>query len=422
MKKYKYSYFLSIGLRGLTLLSKFAFVILMAHLISPIDVGVFGLVSAAIGYAIFAIGFEFYTYASREIISAEKCDIFGILKNQVSFYIFSYLLFSPVLIAIFFYKILPDNTEYWFIALLFFEHISQEINRILITIQKQLLASFILFIRQGLWCWVAILLMLLWPTFRTVETVFILWLLGTIIASFIGIFKIWDETSNDKKSQLDWVWIKKGLYLSTPMLVASLALRGIFTFDRFSIEYISGLEVLGAYTLFISMTSAIQSFLDTILVSFAFPKIAGLAARQEFELYFTEIKKFAIHLICLTSLLCIGCGLCGHLLLAWLNKPEYTNYYSIFYLLILATFIYCVGLIPHMALYTIRKDKPIIISQVASLLLFLVSLVFGLILDNIYVVPIGMILCFLFLTSWKIISFIKIYKELKSRNVHAYQH
>lgn len=413
MKEIKLSYFLSIALRGTTLFSKFIFIILLAHFISPKDVGLFGLISGAVGYAIFAIGFEFYTYTTREMIKADKKELSGIMKNQLYFYIFSYLFFSPLIIAIYYYNILPGNTAYWFIALLFFEHTSQEVNRILITLQKQSFASLILFIRQGLWCWVAVFLMMLSHTYRTIETVFILWLLGTITASIIGVANIWKITRSSKVAILDWAWIKKGFYISTPMLVASLALRGMFTFDRFGVEHVSGLEVLGAYTLFISMTSAIQSFLDTILISFAFPKIAELASNKKYPSYFMEVKKFALQVSCLTFILCIGCWICGYFLMIWLHKEEYIALYPIFSLLIIATFIYCISLIPHLALYTLRKDRHIVISQIVTLGMFSVFLSLAVYYHNLYIIPSGMIVCFLFLCIWKTIAFINVAKKIK---------
>lgn len=76
MKKSLFIYYLSIGIRGFTLISKFVFIILLAKLLQSSDLGVYGLISAAVGYAIFAIGFEFYTYSTREIINSKSDDLF----------------------------------------------------------------------------------------------------------------------------------------------------------------------------------------------------------------------------------------------------------------------------------------------------------------------------------------------------------
>ncbi|MBJ9144493.1 oligosaccharide flippase family protein [Citrobacter braakii] len=413
MKKSHFIYLSSIGIRGITLLSKFVFIILLAKLLQSSDLGIYGLISAAVGYAIFAIGFEFYTYSTREIINSKKDNLFFILKNQSFFYFLSYIFYIPIFFIIKYYSLLPEGSEYWFIAILFFEHIAQEINRILITLESQAFASLVLFIRQGLWCWIVIVIMLFFPSQRTLFVVFTLWLLGTFCASVTGVIYIFKNHKQYHKSQVSWHWIKKGIILSAPMLIAALALRGFFTFDRFTVEHISGLKILGAYTLFISMTAAIQSFLDTILISFSFPKLAKLCYRKEYVEFINGIKLFAIKLIVLSFLLCICCFFTGYILIKWIGKNEYFELLPLFQLLIIATFIYCLSLIPHLGLYALRKDKMIVWSQCLTFLLFLSFLYITLKVADINYIAYGMIISFTVLLFLKLAMFIKLLARIR---------
>ncbi|MBJ9569763.1 oligosaccharide flippase family protein [Citrobacter braakii] len=413
MKKSHFIYLSSIGIRGITLLSKFVFIILLAKLLQSSDLGIYGLISAAVGYAIFAIGFEFYTYSTREIINSKNDNLFFILKNQSFFYFLSYIFYIPIFFIIKYYSLLPEGSEYWFIAILFFEHIAQEINRILITLESQAFASLVLFIRQGLWCWIVIVIMLFFPSQRTLFVVFTLWLLGTFCASVTGVIYIFKNHKQYHKSQVSWHWIKKGIILSAPMLIAALALRGFFTFDRFTVEHISGLKILGAYTLFISMTAAIQSFLDTILISFSFPKLAKLCYRKEYVEFINGIKLFAIKLIVLSFLLCICCFFTGYILIKWIGKNEYFELLPLFQLLIIATFIYCLSLIPHLGLYALRKDKMIVWSQCLTFLLFLSFLYITLKVADINYIAYGMIISFTVLLFLKLAMFIKLLARIR---------
>ncbi|EAU7578276.1 polysaccharide biosynthesis protein, partial [Salmonella enterica] len=391
MKKSLFIYYLSIGIRGFTLISKFVFIILLAKLLQSSDLGVYGLISAAVGYAIFAIGFEFYTYSTREIINSKSDDLFFILKNQSFFYVLSYIFYIPIFIVIQHYSFLPHGSEYWFLAILFFEHIAQEINRILITLENQAFASLVLFIRQGLWCWLVIAIMLLFPTSRNLFIVFTLWLFGTFCASAMGFFYILKNNKRKFTSPFSWRWIMRGIILSAPMLIAALALRGFFTFDRFAVEHIAGLKILGVYTLFISMTAAIQSFLDTILISFSFPKLAKLCYRKDYIGFIAGMKSFAFKLIAVSLLLCICCFFTGYILIQWIGKIEYWELLPLFQLLIVATFIYCLSLIPHLGLYALRKDKMIVWSQCLTFLLFSSFLYIALKVANINYIAYGMI-------------------------------
>ena len=64
--------FLNLVLRGSTLASKFALIFVLAKFLEPAEVGLYGLFSATIFYCLMALGFDFYTYSTREIIVSDK--------------------------------------------------------------------------------------------------------------------------------------------------------------------------------------------------------------------------------------------------------------------------------------------------------------------------------------------------------------
>ncbi|EAY9082353.1 polysaccharide biosynthesis protein, partial [Salmonella enterica] len=392
MKNKKFIHCFSVILRAATLFSKFALVIMLAKLIPGGDVGLYGLLSAAIGYAIFIVGFEFYTYSTREMIAYPREQWGWMLKNQIVLTISVYIMFLPLLYFLYYLGILPVGTEFWFIALLIVEYVSQEINRVLITGRNYLLASIILFLRQGIWCWVVVAIMLMMPSLRNVYTVLIVWLVASGAACIIGGIYIFQFTHKYKGQGINWQWIKKGLKLSLPMLMAALAIRGIFTFDRFAIKDIGGLDVLGAYVFFASMASAVQSFLDTIVISFAFPELSKLAAEKKHEEFWITFKRFLLKTFLMSIFLCICCWLSGLIVLHWLNNQIYDRSYSLFIFLIFSTLIYCLSLIPHLGLYALREDTVIIKSQVVSLIVFIGAIIISIMLEELYMVMVGMIL------------------------------
>ncbi len=51
-------------LRGLTLASRFLLSLLLARMLSPAEMGEYGLLTAALAFALLAIGLEFYSYTS----------------------------------------------------------------------------------------------------------------------------------------------------------------------------------------------------------------------------------------------------------------------------------------------------------------------------------------------------------------------
>ncbi len=380
---------------------------MLAKLLSISDLGVYGLISAVIGYTIFIVGSEFYTYSTRELIAQPKSEWLGMIRDQFMYYLIVYGVSIPFIFIIFYLDVLPYQYIWWFCSILLFEHIAQEINRILISAQSQLLASFVLFIRQGLWCWIVVVTMWYFPDYRHLDTVLLMWLIGSLTACAIGGGCIYRYGKASIYKNINWVWVRKGVMLALPMLIASVAIRGIFTFDRFFIEKIAGLELLGAYVLFASMASAVQSFLDTIVITFSFPKLTSLAIAGKMDEFKKEMWVFSLKVVGVTLLLSLSCWLLSVVLLQWLSDEAYLKHLNLLDTLLFATIIYCFSLIPHMGLYTLRDDKHIIYSQVTALIIFVFFSWYLLLYDNVLFIPLSMIVSFIVLLFWKSYVFYK---------------
>lgn len=73
---------INIALRGMTLGSKFLLIFFLARFLEPAELGLYGLLVATIGYALYLLGLDFYTYSTREILKRERNEWGGLLKNQ----------------------------------------------------------------------------------------------------------------------------------------------------------------------------------------------------------------------------------------------------------------------------------------------------------------------------------------------------
>ena len=167
---------LNILLRGSTLTCRFLFIFFLAKYVEPSVVGVYGLFTAAIGYSLYIVGLDFYTYTTREILKCEKSLWGKYLKGQI--YLSTLLYISLFIISVPFIVngYLPISILYWFVPILFLEHVNQEIYRLLIALSKQTIASINLFIRQGVWALVAVGIMYFDESARHIELVFSLWM------------------------------------------------------------------------------------------------------------------------------------------------------------------------------------------------------------------------------------------------------
>lgn len=360
-------------LKAATLASKFLLVFTLAGLLDPTDLGLYGLITVTIAYAVFPLGFDFYTYTARELLKHERLEWGKLLKDQAVLHLILYTLVLPFLLLLFELDLLPWHLAGWFFMLLILEHINQELIRLLIAMSEQLTASIVLFIRSGGWAIAISVLMFVEPDTRSFESVLVSWSIGGILAFFLAVYRINCLQLSRWSEKINWGWILKGLKVAVPFVVATLALRAILTIDRFWFEELQGLETLGAYVLFIGISGALISFLDAGVFSFNYPILIAAHSRGDFLGFKTCLKQIFWLTILLTSSFTITTMLVVEPLLMLINKPIYMEHIWLFPWLLATTVLYVLSMIPHYALYAQEMDAPIIYSHLAALFVFVAT-------------------------------------------------
>jgi O-antigen/teichoic acid export membrane protein len=386
---------LNVLMRGVTLLCKFLLIFFLAKFLEPNDVGLYGLLAGTIGYALFAVGFEFYTYSTRELIGSDRQQWLALIRDQSVFFFFTYLFVLPFALMAFFSGLLPWSYAGWFFLLLILEHVAQELNRLLVVISEQLLASVILFLRSGAWCLLLALLMWWVPETRKLEWVLGAWCIGAGLGCLLGGARILSLNKAALRSKVDWQWIGKGLRLAIPLLIASLAIRGVFTFDRYWVESIVGLDVLGVYVLFIGIATSIVSFLDAGVVVFLYPKIVAAAKVGDDKAFCDGMKKLFSDIL-LVTLVLVGLALVvSRPILAWIDKDIYMENLYLLKWLFLAIVLYAASMVPHVGLYAHGQDRAILFSQLCGLAVFCLGVYWGASSYGVVMVPWALCLSFL---------------------------
>ncbi|NJJ58719.1 lipopolysaccharide biosynthesis protein [Pseudomonas sp. B14(2022)] len=395
----------NIAIRGLTLVSKFLLIFFLARFLEPAELGVYGLLVATVGYSLYLLGFDFYTYSTRELLKRKRQDWGGLLKAQGALTLILYAIFLPPLSLIFINDLLPMSVFGWFFVLLILEHINQELGRLLVAVSEQLCASLVLFLRSGLWAVLVAGLMFYRPDMRSLDVVFAAWTLGGLAALVLGVLRVRSMGLSGWRQQIDWVWIIKGLKVALALLIATLAIRGVFTLDRYWFQELAGLEVLGAYVLFMGISMALMSFLDAGIFAFIYPGLIS-AYQQKNEVGFRRgMLKLMLQTVCLSGAFTLIALLVIGPLLAWLDKPLYSEQQGLFIWILLATVLYAIGMIPHYGLYAQGRDRPIIYSHVVSLIVFILATwSFAQHWPHL-AVPLGLCVSFFCVLCWKSWSF-----------------
>ena len=406
--------FLNLTIRALTMMCKFLLVIFLAKILSPSQIGLFGLFSATLVFCQLIIGGEFYTYSQRELIFAGKKNYSFVLQHQAISLSLLYIILIPALSSIFIFDFLPMHLIKWFFLILVFESIAQELNRILIAMEYQLLASMILFFRHGSWVLFAIPFMFYYPAFQTLELVFISWLIGSILAVIFGILAIKIIISHWQLWRIDNVWIIKGLKVSLLFFVGAVCFRGLFTLDRFSVESLAGIDFLGVYVVYIGIAMSLVTVLDPLIFSFLYPKLIN-SIRNTDSLQFNKIMRYLfVATIIVSSAALLFIFVLSPYIFSWLDKSIYLENLNVFRLLLAASFAYAMSMIPHFGLYAMKKDSILMKIHFAGFMVFLAFLfILPLILSKYQVAAASLLISFL------TIGFLKLYFLIKYKNLNT---
>ena len=398
-----------------TLVMRFLFIFFFAKLVAPETLAQYGIFTVSIGYMLYLVGLDFHTFATREILQSDFDHRGKMIKGQLALAIAMFLLICPLALAFFKNQDWAGYMIIWFYPLLVLELLNQEISRLLVVLSEQLAASALTFIRQGSWPILAVLVMQYEEGARNLNTVMALWTATGIVAALLGLLKLGSLNISGWHLPIDWKWIKKGVSVSLAFLLATMALRGLQTFDRYAIESWGEVNSLAAYVLLIGVASTLSLFLDAGLFSFSYPQLITLNNNNERRTARKAVEILLLQTVALCTSFFAVSMLALPYLLDWIDNPVYKSEAHIYPWLLAAIALNGISMVPHYALYAMRKDKPIIYSQVMGFLVFLCYTFFSSGSFSVYTVIYGLIFGYSVIGVWKSV----IYLVVIRRDIHA---
>jgi len=391
----------NISIRAATLGCRFLFIFFLAKLLTPSEVGLYGLVTATVAYSLYFVGLDFYTYTTRELASLPRSAWGGLLKSQILLSVTLYAVVLPGLLLVFVTGLLPWELAKWFFLLIVLEHICQELTRLFVAVSEQLAASIVIFLRQGTWAIVVVVAMLYEEGLRNLDAVFATWVMACVGAICFSVRKLWAMEIKGWQARVDRKWIWRGIKIAAPLLVATLAIRGMFTVDRYGVQLLVGLEFVGAYVLFMGVANTLMAFLDAGIFSFAYPAMIVAYQNNDPEHYRKKMREMLfLTLMFSAGFTVISVSVLPYLL-DWLGKDVYLQNYALFYWLLLATILNALGMVPHYAVYSQKRDRSIIQSHLIALPVFIAVTSVVSVWEPLFAVPVGLCAAQLFIILWK---------------------
>ena len=343
-------------LRGLTLASRFLLSLLLARMLSPAEMGQYGILTAALAFALLGIGLEFYTFTLREMVAATPVGQARIIANQIALGTAALIVVGILVLIIVLTGIFPSRLAPWFFLILITEHVSLEATRFLIISSRPVRAYLGIFLRGGIWVYALAILMYTEPSSRTLEAVLIWWIGGgsaSIILSAISLSDLpWREL---KGFRPDWKMIVAGLHTARPFMLTAIGASTISYVDRFVIDDFLGKDALGIYTFYSTILIGLLSLGGAISHQFLPGIISGYSTSQ--NAFRMALRSFFRSLIIVAAASTIISGLAMAPTLNLLGLPAYESNVWLFYAMLPGVFLRIVADVPSYALYAARSDK-----------------------------------------------------------------
>jgi O-antigen/teichoic acid export membrane protein len=368
----------NLGLRLISLGSRFLLVILLAKSMRIEDFAFYGLFAAAVTYSVYVIGVDFYTFAVRDLVTQPKPFWRALLRDQFLLYSATFAIFICCSLVLLAAGVISANMLIWLLLLLASEHLAQELSRLLIITGNVLQSSIALFIRSGLW--VMILAALWWKNPAAplqLQQVFTLWLSGGILAI---VWSLWclREVLRDRSSAgapVDWGRLRTGIRIAAIFFAGTLVLKFVSTADRFLVEHIAGLAAVGPYVLYIGLAGAIAAVVDAAVVLYDYPGLIRAwqaGDEQQFHtLYRAFLRRVLLHALGAALVL----ALFLRPVLDFIGKQHVLEAWPLAVPLILANVLLALANVPHYALYAARQDRGILAATIIGTAVFLLAAV-----------------------------------------------
>lgn len=357
---------LNLGLRILSLGSKFLLILYITKYLGTEELGAYGLFNTSILIGIQLLGFDFYVYNTRELLGDKRREPFVV--NQVYFHCGLYLVALPVC-----FFLLPQSVFghadhlLFFVSILVLEHLSSECYRLLLTFKETLLASFVLFVRTSSWILVVIMFWELgmWP--KDLTFLYRAWLVGNAVSLAIPIaffYRAFSWSQNDLL--LLRSWIVNGIKISAPFFACTILLKGLEYSNRYVLDYFHDKESVGVYTFYSNFAATLSIAVFTLVTMVRFPTLVSLGNKgvsAEFKAYALKFSRdssvYALVLAPLVALLVA-------VIVLYLERHSYWEHYYAFLVMVIANVFISMNYATHYILFALKKDSVILLSNFAG--------------------------------------------------------
>lgn len=349
------------GLRGVSLAARFALTLGLAAIVSPAQVGVFGLYWAGLQLASSLMGLDVYATTTRELLrpGANPAET---IRRHIGFMLLIALIATPV--ATIAFRLSAPAVPGALIAIFFLqlpaEYYCQEFSRLLVPLSRPFEATLVLFIRSALWTPLPFVLIALIPQADPIVLVALSWFLGTLSAALVTAVVVKRATGSWNLPKIDPRWAKSALLSSGVFFLGSLVFRGMLGMDRFLVNGILGIEVVGVYTVQASACLGALALVESGISAWWYPRLVNEIQAGDIAAASRTFKGFLRNSIG-SAILLMGAIIAVFQVAApILISHIYSDDLRGFYAMAIGVFLYAASMPYHYVLYGGGQDRKIL--------------------------------------------------------------
>lgn len=356
------------GLRLLTLGSKFLLTLFLARFLGLEALGIYGFILGATAVVPIVVSFGLMSVIGRDIVKLKPAAVIAEVQPYWLLILAVYAVLAPLA---FFLPIgqgvLAGSFLLASLAVVMLEHLGTDTYNILVNLRRPLLANVLLFIRGGGWMLLYMPLSLLLPELLNLPTLLTFWLAGLVLA-FAGFFlgtRNWPWKSFFTLAPT-LQWYKMRIAHAWKFFFSDICSFGGPYLDRYIIGLSFGLKEAGIYVLFWSIANALYTLISTGVMQINRPRLISAhedADHATYKAVYEETQSQAQYAALAFG---IGAAVTFPFLLPYLHKPEALAALPVFLLLMAGLTVRTAADVAATGLYTRRQDNALVLTNLVG--------------------------------------------------------
>lgn len=336
---------------------KAVFMLFAARALSPAQYGEFVLFLSNMAIILSFLGINLNQYTSRKIHNSSN------LNKLVTDHFLSVALTGFVfliVISLFSGSLGLSSFIFFFFLITFLEHMTNEAYFLLLPLGKPLLANVIFFTKVLGSYGLMILYFFSVPNGEAdLKTCFTIWLVSNALVGFFLLIK-YPPRINLSLQILKTGWKTGLVYLGIAVLTKSF-----YNLDKIYLSHSQSLDNVGHYGMIFSIAWTIHTLVEASLIG---PAIQNFLVKPKDH---QRLIRLILKTTAMYTVLWLMLWIAYPFIVSLLKKPELVELQTLLHLLLATGLLYSICLCFSMNLYTLHKDKSILLSSLLSFVLLI---------------------------------------------------